>query len=74
MQHSPLNKPSFPDCPFEAVFVTGKLMLSTRDGLEFKMGTLMVYFMAPDDSAAAGVIDWFGGPDVGPQDGSTRAL
>ena len=36
------------------------------------MGTLMVYFMAPDDSAAAGVIDWFGGPDVGPQDGSAE--
>lgn len=31
----------------------------------------MVYFVAPDDSAAAGVIDWARGPDVGPEDGST---
>lgn len=34
------------------------------------VGVLMVYFVAPDDSAAASVIDWVGGPDVGPGDGS----
>lgn len=34
------------------------------------MSILLVYFTAPDDSAAAEVIDWLGGPDVGSQDGS----